>query len=95
MDFCAVLLESGYSATESTNTLKSLLSHAQISRMSESLVADVLITLLVHFKNHVPKIPPEKPLQSWNPSVLASVALDSVFYPHLPQESIIESRSHC
>ena len=80
MDVSSLLLDYGYSATESTSTLKSIFSHAQISRLSEQGIAEVLITLCLHLKNHVPKIPPESKASGWNPLVLASVSLDSVCF---------------
>jgi hypothetical protein len=73
-----LLLEYGYSATESAGTLTAILSQASVPRLSEPLLAASLVTCLSTLEGHVPVLPPENPgLREWNPLVIAAVALDT------------------
>jgi hypothetical protein len=79
VSLCQLLLEYGYSATESPDTLSKIQQQAHIQILNETILAELLITCLSTLKGHVPKIPPENPsLNSWNVNVLVQVAVDSV-----------------
>jgi hypothetical protein len=73
-----LLLEYGYSATESPGTFSAILSQAQVPRLSEPALAQVLLTCLDTLEGHIPTLPPENPgLREWNPAVIAAVALET------------------
>lgn len=86
-----LLLEYGYSATESPGTLAAILSQARVTRLSEQPLAEVLLTCMDTLEGHIPTLPPENPgMREWSPSVIAAVAFETTVC-HFPFSSLTSS----